>query len=265
MCAQCQPLLQSEEIAEPFIRNQANIYTCYGLRGDKDKFLMALLTGYFDESGIHEGEHLCVVAGFVGNEAQWLAFAADWMEAIKPRQNIHMTQLRWSQHPERIAPLLAKLGPIPHRYNLTPVAVSVRWSDYNTIAKGHVIEQLGNPYIMCANLCIAEVRLNIAKNELVQFLFCRQEGTRKQTMREIRDLAFDEFGLDTRVAAIDYISQVQTVCLDPADYLAFMVRERDIDPNSDKSRMGESIMGSGRVKELGFSQSNLMDGGTITA
>jgi hypothetical protein len=28
----------------------------------------------FDESGIHKGDHLCVVAGFVGNDAQWLSF-----------------------------------------------------------------------------------------------------------------------------------------------------------------------------------------------
>jgi hypothetical protein len=41
---------------------------------------MAMLTAYFDESGIHKGDHLCVVAGFVGNDAQWLALIRDWVK-----------------------------------------------------------------------------------------------------------------------------------------------------------------------------------------
>lgn len=45
---------------------------CHLVRGNKGtNSFMALLTGYFDESGIHENEHGCVIAGFVGNDAQW--------------------------------------------------------------------------------------------------------------------------------------------------------------------------------------------------
>ena len=97
---------------------------------------MALLTGYFDESGIHEGDHLCVISGFVGNDAQWTAFAADWIPAVHPRLNLHMKELRWNQHPERIKKLLLKLGPIPYKYNLKPVSVSLSWRDYNSYVKG---------------------------------------------------------------------------------------------------------------------------------
>lgn len=32
---------------------------------------MAMLTAYFDESGIHPGNHVCVVGGFIGNDVQW--------------------------------------------------------------------------------------------------------------------------------------------------------------------------------------------------
>jgi hypothetical protein len=46
------------------------------------------ITAYFDESGIHKGDHLCVVAGFVGNDAQWLSFIHDWIAALKPRPNL---------------------------------------------------------------------------------------------------------------------------------------------------------------------------------
>lgn len=86
-----------------FPKTLANVHTpvmvCDATRG---KFLMTLLTGYFDESGIHDGDHRCVVGGFVGNDAQWQALVADWIPAIHPRLNLHMTKLRWKQHPERI-------------------------------------------------------------------------------------------------------------------------------------------------------------------
>lgn len=203
---------------------------------------MGLLTGYFDESGIHEGDHTCVVAGFVGNDAQWQGFAAEWIPAIRPRLNLHMTKLRWKQHPGRIAPLLAKLGPIPYRYNLRPVFVRLRWSDYNRIVKGNVSARFTNPYALCAVCCMTEVLSNIAGSDEVYFLFDRQEGLRKKTMQELRDLSFDFWGVDSRVKGIDFIPRQSTVCLDPADYLAFVLREKGIDGNSVKVQMGASIM-----------------------
>src|SRR5271157_452890 len=106
---------------DSLISTLANIHTCYGLRGDKDKFQLAALTAYFDESGIHEGDHRCVVAGFVGNDPQWQAFASDWIAAIKPRKNLHMCELPWKRRPHRVIPLLASLGPIPSKYNLRHV------------------------------------------------------------------------------------------------------------------------------------------------
>jgi hypothetical protein len=83
---------------DALISTLANAYTCYGRRGDKDGFLVAILSGYFDESGTHEGDHLCVVSGFVGNDAQWGAFINDWVPAIKPRLNLHMRKLKWKKY-----------------------------------------------------------------------------------------------------------------------------------------------------------------------
>jgi hypothetical protein len=204
---------------------------------------MALLTAYFDESGIHEGDHWCVVAGFVGNDAQWAAFAKDWFEAIKPRSNLHMTELRWNQHPERIAPLLAKLGPIPYKYNLKAVGVSLKWSDYNSFVKGKVRERFTKPYQICAQSCIGAVLYEIAGSDDVYFIFDRQEGIRREVMQTMRDFVFERVGVDSRIKGLDFIKRTSTLCLDPADYLAFIIRERSIDENSKKAKLGMSIVG----------------------
>ena len=123
-----------------FLDTLANVHTCYGLRSPKEKFQMAVLTGYFDESGIH-GADVCVVAGFVGNDAQWGAFASEWIPAIHPARNLHMRRLRWNQHPDATALRLSKLGPIPHKYNLRPVVAGLKWADYNAVVKGKVNER----------------------------------------------------------------------------------------------------------------------------
>jgi hypothetical protein len=202
-----------------------------------------MLTAYFDESGIHDGDHLCVVAGFVGNDAQWTAFVADWVPSIAPRMNLHMNSLRWNQHPDRIGRLLAKVGPIPERYNLRPVSIGMRQRDYNELMKGKLREDYTNPYMLCAQTCIAAVLSEIAGPEEVLFIFERQH-VYKKAMAAMHNIVFELIGVDSRVKDINFISNKTTVCLDPADYLAFMVRERELDINSEKSKMGASIVGT---------------------
>jgi hypothetical protein len=203
---------------------------------------MALMTAYFDESGIHEGDHYCIVAGFVGNDAQWHAFAADWIPAIKPRKNLHLTKLRWNQHPERIAPLLARTGPIPGKFNLTAVAVGLKWHDYNTIVKGKIREKFTNPYMLCAHCAMAVVLFEVIGSNDVCFLFDRQEGLRRETMQTLRDFVFDWIGVDSRIKGLEFVRRESTVCLDPADYLAFILREQALNESSIKVKMGESLL-----------------------
>jgi hypothetical protein len=203
-----------------------------------------MLTAYFDESGIHSGNHLCVVGGFVGNGAQWQSFIKDWVVAIRPRQNLHMKDLRWSKQPDRIAELLAKLGPIPHRYNLRPVAVSIPWTDFTSVAEGKVSKKFVNPYVICAVCCMQGVLGEVAGKDDVHFIFDRQEGLRKEAIQAIRDFSFDYCGVDTRFKGADFIKRADTVCLDPADYLAYIIRERGVDPESFKSKAGSSILGT---------------------
>jgi hypothetical protein len=227
------------------VARPADIHTFYGLRKSKGKFKMAIMIAYFDESGIHDDDlrenHCCVVAGYVGNSEQWHALAAEWIPAIRPRKNLHMKELRWKKHPERIGLLLARLGPIPEKYNLQPVQVWVRWCDYKTVFNQSA-DPFMAPYVLCANLSIVTCLLDfLPSDDSIYFIFDRQEGLRRETMQKVRDIVYDWLGADRRVEGIDFISRHTNVCLDPADYLAFMSHEQALDPGSQKVKLGCSI------------------------
>lgn len=206
---------------------------------------MAVLTAYFDESGLHDDDprenHCCIVAGYIGNSDQWHALAAEWIPAILPRKNLHMKELRWKQHPKRIGPLLARLGPLPEKYNLQPVQVWVRWCDYKaTFRKSN--DPFMEPYVLCANIAIIVSLLEfLPEDDSIYFIFDRQERLGRETMEKVRDVNYEWLGIDKRVSGIDFISRETTVCLDPADYLAFMSHEQALEPESQKSKLGQSI------------------------
>ena len=42
-----------------------------------------MVEAYMDESGIHEGAHVCVVAGYWGSKKKWTRFEGCWKEIIK--------------------------------------------------------------------------------------------------------------------------------------------------------------------------------------
>jgi hypothetical protein len=204
-----------------------------------------MLTAYFDESGIHKGDHLCVIAGFVGNDAPWCSFAKEWHEALRPRPNLHMRTLRWKQHPERIGPLLARLGPIPYRYNLKPVYCGMWQRDYDEIVKGKLRERFTNPYMTCAQSCMAVALCEVVGSDEIAFVFDRQR-VHKSAIQVLDGLVFGKFRVDSRVNGLTFLPRAATVCLDPADYLAFQIREYTLDNNSPKAKLGMSILLSGK-------------------
>jgi hypothetical protein len=203
-----------------------------------------MLTAYLDESGTGSAEKLCVVGGFVGNEAQWASFIGDWIPALgMHRRNLHLTKLRWNRRYDRIVADLAGLGPIPHRYNLSPFYVGMWHQDFQDLWKGKVREKYANPYLTCAQICMATV-LNeiVGPKEEVEFIFDRQEGPRAHTLRTLHGVVFKYALMDQRVKNIDFRPMRSTVCLDPADYLVFALREDILDKTSKKAKASSPIL-----------------------
>ena len=230
-----------------------SLRACIGIRREETNFSVALLTAYLDESGIHDGDHLCVVAGFIGNDPQWAAFANDWIAALRPKKNLHMKDLRWRRRPSQIMSLLSKLGPIPHKYNLAAVGVSLSQKDYLASGLEKVSKRFTNPYVICATCCMSVALTEVAKKDDLHFIFDRQEGLRREAMEAIRNFSFDYCGIDSRFKGADFMNRADTVCLDPADYLAYIIRERESDLKSFKSKVGAPIMGNkgygGRIQQ----------------
>lgn len=203
-----------------------------------------MLTAYLDESGTGSAEKLCVVGGFVGNEAQWVSFIGDWIPALgKQRKNLHLTKLRWNQRYDRIVADLARLGPIPHRYNLSPVYIGMWHQDFSDLFKGKVREKFTNPYITCAQICTATILHEIAgPTDEAEFIFDRQEGRRAQAMKALHRVVFKFAKMEPRVKNIDFRPMWSTVCLDPADYLVFALREDILDKTSKKAKASSPIL-----------------------
>jgi len=214
-----------------------------------------MLTGYFDESGIHKGDHLCVVAGFVGDEGQWTAVANEWIKALGPRRkNLHMGRLRWTKTDQK---LLSVLGPIPERYNLRRIVGGLWLKDYEEVVKGRVGEPFTTPYLTAAQVCMVETLAGASASDRVQFVFDRQH-IYENIVQKLFEVVFKLSKDDPRVLESPYfMAHERTVCLDPADYLAFQVREYNTYKDSKKAAWGMSILGNGEADGYIYSRVQL--------
>ena len=80
---------------------------------------MAVITAYIDESG-YGSKEIIVLGGFVGNDDQWTLCATAWKVGLQRKKALHMKE-QWWKKPNRIKPLLERLGKIPHSCGLLPV------------------------------------------------------------------------------------------------------------------------------------------------
>ena len=205
-----------------------------------------MLTAYFDESGTARADKLCAVSGFIGNEKQWESFIAEWF-AVRGAATppLHLTKLRWKKHYSSICRTLARLGSIPHHYNLTPISMQVWHRDYDDFIKGKVVDEI-HPYTFCAQACIALTLENISVSDEVMFIFDRREGTHARWMKRLHDVVFKLHDLDPRVKDLDFRPMKTTPCLEAADYLAYAVREHKIDHTSLKAKATAPILAAKR-------------------
>ena len=229
-------------MGEQVVGHLFGVFGCHGLHNCR----LAMLTVYFDESGIHEGDHLCVVAGFVGDEDQWTAFVAEWTEALKPRKNLHLSDLRWNQQTNRIARLLARLGPIPERHGLTRIVGGIWHRDYHAVVEPRAADKFAKPWMFATQVCIHQTLRFIPKDERIAFVFEEQRGY-KEVAHALYEQVFRLGQIDQRVVGLSFVKKNSTICIDPADYLAFEVREYEMDKNSLRAKLGLSILGNGEV------------------
>jgi hypothetical protein len=200
-----------------------------------------MLIGYFDESG-HESREWVSVGGFIGNPGHWEAFVPAWKAALGQRKTLHMNSLRWKQ--ERTQTLLARLGPIPHQCGLHGARGVVRVSDFIDLTESKGDDSHYTGYFACLNVIVPQLLRGTPKHERIEFVFEQQkeyahavEATMAfYTHRTFGPrYAFSSNGLP-RIAKWSFVPKGTTVMTDPADYLAFALREMHEHPSSQKTK-----------------------------
>jgi len=205
---------------------------------------------YVDESG-HEGKNWMFLAGYLGNEDQWRTFEDAWKAGLGPqRKNLHMTDLRWN-HP-RTKNLLERLGPIPEECGLIPILSGVRFSDYEDLVSGGPAEKLLKGWLACLQPLILQMLRVVPDNERVEVVFEEQREYQPNA-----NLQFTSFlavpdhpwkrtkGGRPKIAKWSFVPKGSTIRADPADYLAFALRELWTNPHSKKTEWCRPILRGG--------------------
>jgi hypothetical protein len=101
-----------------------------------------MIDAYIDESGIHDGAKVCVIAGYWGGRGQWRKFEKDWRSLLRtfgvPLEKFHATELLpkrgfffdWDRatHESFLDGVVATIT----RYKIYPVSFGVIVDDWMT-------------------------------------------------------------------------------------------------------------------------------------
>jgi Protein of unknown function (DUF3800) len=217
-----------------------------------------MIYGYFDESG-ESGDGHFVVAGFVGKRKDWKTFISLWREAKEDHGPLHLKDMRLGSSGKRYGRLLERLGEVPHKANLHAFAGSCKTSDYSSKIKGTIAEITLAGYNLALVSMIDAVleSKKIPKRDRIEFVFEDQfvfAEQRAQHFRKLRSLEKykSHHGL-SRIAKDS--SQAKDILLEAADYLSYAVLQQLINPESQKSRLTESILRS-RVEHTVITEDN---------
>jgi hypothetical protein len=100
--------------------------------------VFVMIDAYLDESGIHDGAAVCVIAGYFGGQGQWRKFEKLWRGILKeakfPLEKFHAKDL--VKNMAKHGGLLFQLADAIAKYKIYPVSSSVVVSDFNSYSLG---------------------------------------------------------------------------------------------------------------------------------
>ena len=168
-----------------------------------------------------------------------------------------MTDLRWNK--DRTRALLARLGPILENCGLEGVMGGVRYEDYEDLVVGTEDEKLLKGYVACMVPMVINILRGTPQDERIELVFEGPAGA-----APFAHLALSMFAIPNRefpwkftkdgkprLAKWGWVPKGSTVMTDPADYLAFALRETWTDENSKKAKWCDPILSSGSGEALG--------------
>jgi hypothetical protein len=213
-----------------------------------------MLTAYIDESG-HESRGWMFLAGFLGREDQWQEFVPKWKAALGKRKFLHMKDLRWKK--QRTKQLLARLGPIPFECNLKPMVGGVQFKDYEDLVSGTPDAKLLKGYMACLSPMIIQTLRGIPEDERLELVFEEQKQYEPfvnivLSLGGIPDHSWTRTKEGTpKLARWSFVPKGSTLRSDPADYLAYALRELHTDPTSKRTEWCEPLLDSNNRTAFG--------------
>lgn len=213
---------------------------------------MLMLTAYLDETG-HEGKDLVILAGFVGTEDQWKKCEADWRVGLGKRKHLHMQNLRWSK-PERLKPLLSRLGPIPHDAGLQAVYSSAKVADYADLVDGTTMQKLLKGYLICLQGIIDVLAKHIPNTETFKLVLEAQDTYEMAAHSIYRASDYRTPDGRRKLVSLEFIEKDESVLAEPADYLAYALLQQYRNPKSVKSALCASIL---KMQRPGFARDHV--------
>src|SRR5208282_5208121 len=166
------------------------------------------------------------------NEGQWGRFVDAWKVGLGPqRKSLHLTKLRWNQ--DRTRQLLARLGPIPEACGLQAMLGGVRFGDYEDLVSGTREAKTLKGYMSCLMPMVLQTLKGLPENERIELVFEQQDEyepfvNMALPFFSVRDpyapWIFTGDG-KPKLAKWGFVPKGSTLMTDPADYLAFALRE----------------------------------------
>jgi hypothetical protein len=201
---------------------------------------LLMLTAYLDESWETVKTHF-IVAGFLGTDNQWIAFASDWRSAVGS-DGFHTKKLNFES--ERTRKKLIKLGEIPHKHGLRPLVGAVKIVDYAELLANDLERRMMNGYSVALYPLVIGCYKAIPPNERVKWVF-EEQRVYEVTAREVLASMIPRVGSE-RISGVEFLSKGQTSLTQPADFLAYATLQGLLDPSSNKATWSRPILGDGK-------------------
>lgn len=144
---------------------------------------------YFDESGTKEDTIAVVVAGFVAQTEQWIAFERDWKRILTMFgvSNLHMRHFAhstgeyasWKRNEEKRRDFLSRLIGITKIRAQHSFATAILMHDYRKVDGKYKLHGTISPYTLAARTCVGKVEqwARRWKIDLEQIAFFFEDGS----------------------------------------------------------------------------------------
>jgi hypothetical protein len=154
---------------------------------DGHRKVFAMMEVFLDESGIHDGASVCVVAGYFGQRSHWRHFERAWKDVLLrfgfQLKDFHAKN--WMKSRAK-RPLLIELAKTIGKYSIYPVSMGIAVEDFNafkyqqrrwltgaTARSGKLVTSgcPKKPYFVPFQLCLMRVTSYVKTGSRAHFFF----------------------------------------------------------------------------------------------